>query len=270
MKSLVFLLLSAAFFTIATANAQTSGAAPIPHVTYSVGFGPMGKMLSVKRGAPFSGVLIEQYEQTLQDGTRIAREDHEVVMRDGMGRIYRSRPVRKVGNAEGEPLQAVTIIDPVAGVQYYCSAFRKVCTRMRYQPPPASVRPHVTTPQKSRDITVEDLGTSNISGVDVEGKQITRVVPEGMLGNDRPLTTTEELWHSNELDVDIQLKRTDPRTGTHTTTMTEVNLGEPDASYFQIPEGYRVEERPNSVGVLGPAPAVSEPALSPQVPTKNQ
>jgi len=74
-----------------------------------------------------------------------------------------------------------------------------------------------------------------------------RVIPEGMVGNDRAFTTVRELWHSKELDVDVQVKRTDPRWGTRTATMTEINLGEPDASFFQIPEGYRVEKGPNRI-----------------------
>jgi hypothetical protein len=278
MKHPRFFLLIAAVVIIAVVNASAqssdSQASSTSHVTYTLGMAPAGILVFPKAGAPFSGVLIEQYEQTLEDGTRISREDHEVIMRDGLGRIYRSRPVHRVGSAEGAAPQMITITDPVAHLQYFCSPFRKVCSQMRYQAPAKVPRPHVTDNQvtenkKGRDITVEDLGTSNIGGVDVVGKQITRVIPEGMLGNDRPLTTVEELWRSDELDVDIQTKRTDPRTGTHTTTMTEVNLGEPEARYFQIPEGYRVEERPNPFGAAVAA-GTADPAATAQVPLKNQ
>ena len=93
-----------------------------------------------------------------------------------------------------------------------------------------------------RSVTVEELGTTNLSGLEVEGKRLTRIIAEGTVGNDRAFTTVEEKWYSKELDVNVEVKRTDPRYGIRTTTMTEVNLGEPDPSYFQIPEGYRVEE----------------------------
>ena len=98
-------------------------------------------------------------------------------------------------------------------------------------------------PGKDRNVTEEDLGTSAMGGLEVVGTRVARVFPEGTVGNDRSFVSVEELWHSDELDVNIQVKRTDPRWGTRTTTLSEVNLGEPDASYFQIPEGYRIEDR---------------------------
>jgi hypothetical protein len=36
--------------------------------------------------------------------------------------------------------------------------------------------------------------------------------------------------------------REDPRTGTRTTEVTDLDRGEPDASVFQVPEGYTVKE----------------------------
>jgi hypothetical protein len=99
-------------------------------------------------------------------------------------------------------------------------------------------------------MSVEDLGPSEISGVEVEGQRITRTLPEGMLGNDRPITTTEETWYSKALDVNVQMKHNDPRMGMRTTTMTTVNPSEPDPKYFQIPEGYRVEERKFANGMV--------------------
>jgi hypothetical protein len=278
MRDLRFYLLAASIVMMAvaasaqTASWQTSSSqtGTAPHVTYSFGVGPAGTFVSAKPSAPFSGVLLEQFEQTLDDGTRIARENHEVVMRDGKGRIYRARTIQRPGNSESEPLRSVTITDTVAHLQYFCSPFRKVCTQMGYRPPPTMLRPRIPDSHKRSDIKVEELGTSNISGVEVEGKLVTRVIPEGTVGNDRPLTTTEELWHSNELDVDMQVKRTDPRMGTRTTTMTEVNVGEPDAKYFQIPEGYRVEERKPPLGALVPLPAVPEPAFPPENPPPQQ
>ena len=112
---------------------------------------------------------------------------------------------------------------------------------MRYQDPFSVWRPRSQDSNKDPNITVEDLGSSNINGLEVDGKRITRVIPEGLIGNDRAFTRTEESWHSKQLDVDVQLKRSDPRTGTYSITLTDVLTGEPDARYFQIPEGYRVE-----------------------------
>ncbi len=80
-----------------------------------------------------------------------------------------------------------------------------------------------------------------MSGIEVEGKRITRIVPEEKIGNDRLFATVEESWHSKQLDIDIQVKRTDPRMGAQTVTMTDITAGDPDAKYSEIPEGYRIE-----------------------------
>jgi hypothetical protein len=81
-----------------------------------------------------------------------------------------------------------------------------------------------------------------MSGLVVEGQRTTRTIPEGVVGNDRPFTTSDERWHSKELDLDLEVKRTDPRAGMRDMTMTEINVGEPDPKKFEVPEGYQVVE----------------------------
>ncbi|HKH98460.1 MAG TPA: hypothetical protein VJ999_05070 [Candidatus Sulfotelmatobacter sp.] len=252
-------LMSAAPGASAQAASTQSGTTAV-RVTESFGFGPAGTIVPPKAHAPFSAVLVERSEDALTDGVNINRENEEVVMRDGAGRIYRARKIKAVGAGERNarpgavpsagpsavPRMIVTITDPVEHVQYTCTPI-KVCRKMGYRqwPNGRGPRPGPYPPldlPNDRSVTVEDLGTATLSGVEVEGKRLTRVIPEGTVGNDRPFTTVEEIWHSKELDVNVQVKRSDPRWGTRTATMTEINLGEPDASYFQIPEGYRVEE----------------------------
>jgi len=215
---------------------------PSSFTSLGFGYGPAGTLISAKKNAPFSAEVSSQTEQTLSDGTTIRREHQETVMRDSLGRIHRARVLSRRPPAEANPSEMINIIDTVQHVQYMCSNLRKVCTKMTYWIPPNFHRASVSD-RKRPDLTVEDLGPSEISGVEVEGQRITRTLPEGMLGNDRPITSVEENWYSKALDVNVQMKRTDPRMGMLTTTMTTVNPGEPDAKYFQIPYGYRVEER---------------------------
>jgi len=271
----LFLLAAAVGMTLPAARGQdVPHQTPSQHIT-AFGFGPAGTALSSKQHAPFSAVMVGQTQQTLNDGTNLARENQEVVMRDGMGRIYRGREIKRPGASEGARLMQVTITDPVRHLQYFCTPIRKVCTKMEYRLPPNLRQSHGPDLEKlkagrMKDVTVDDLGASNISGIDVEGKRITRVIPEGMVGNDRPITTTEEVWRSKELDVDVQVKRSDPRMGMRTTTITEINLGEPDPKYFQIPEGYRLEERKRPTGALAPLPLEGETSFPPVIPSPNQ
>ncbi len=239
--------------------------------TFPVVFGPAGTMISAKPHAPFSTVLVERTEQMLNDGTNIAHDREEVIMRDGRGRVYRAQKFNRSLRAEQEPfLMFITIIDPVRDVQYRCFPIRKTCSKSEYRGPHFARRPGLPNAGDDPDVTIEDLGPSNISGVIVEGRRITRMVPEGKAGNDRPFSTVEELWHSKDLDVDVQVKRSDPRYGTRTTTMTEVNLSEPDPKYFQIPDGYTVEARPMPGTPFSTFPLPMRPRSNSKDPTTNQ
>jgi hypothetical protein len=234
-----------------TANAHTETSAPV----LAFGFGPVGEAILPKPHAPFSAVLVQQLEQTLNDGTHISRDNNEIVMRDGMGRIYRERAIHRPGSPDTVLHSTITLLDPILRVQYLCNSVRKGCTKMEYRQHP-NLRASVF-PEKGKGITVEDLGPATISGLEVEGKRVTREIPEGAVGNDRPMTTTVETWHSHELDVDVQVKRSDLRAGTRTNTLTDVQIGEPDPKYFQVPEGYRINQRPASTGMLSPLPSES-------------
>lgn len=260
MKHLSCFLLAAAAVIASAASAQTTStqtSTTSQLVTSSVGL-PAGILIPPKPHAPFSAVLVSQLEERLSDGTNITRENEEVVMRDGAGRVYRGREIKIPGHADREPRMSITITDPVQHAQYFCTSTVKVCRKSEYREPPNRGR---IVGRGTNFVTVEDLGSSNVGGIEVKGERITRVIPEGTVGNDRAFTATEELWHSNELDTDVQTRRSDPRMGTRTTTLTEVHLGEPDAKYFQIPEGYRVEEHASPLvapGVMSTSPADSE------------
>lgn len=225
-----------------TSDERFSWGVPASFTSLGFGYGPAGTLVSAKANAPFSATVTEQSDQILNDGTTIHREGQETVMRDSAGRIYRQRTLSPRPHGEANSFEMITIIDTVRQVQYVCSTFRKACTKMTYHTLPSFRRPSPGDPKRP-DLIVEDLGPSEISGLEVEGTRVVRTIPEGRLGNDRPITSTEELWYSKALDVNLQMKRNDPRMGTLMTTMTTVNPLEPDPKYFQVPEGYRVEER---------------------------
>ena len=89
-------------------------------------------------------------------------------------------------------------------------------------------------------LTREDLGKGNMSGVDVIGTKETRTIAAGVIGNDRPVTITKEFWYSQQLGLNMMVKRSDPRVGTQTFQVTEVSLAGPDPKWFQAPPGYKV------------------------------
>jgi hypothetical protein len=279
MKALRLFFSAAWIATIALAASSQTSSPPstVPAASQgaraiiSSSFGPAGSHIAPKPGAPFSAVLVSHIDQTLSDGTTISRDNQEVVMRDNMGRIYRAREIKlpsNAQNADGSNTRLmITILDPVAHVQYLCHPVN-VCSQMEYHEPYS----HISTfpvPRKTHDVTVEDLGTNSIGGVEAEGRRITRVILAGVVGNDHPMTTVEEVWHSSQLDVDVQVQRSDPRMGTHTVTMNDIALGDPDPKYFQVPEGYRiVEHKPASGGLAPLTPEGDGPQSPPLAPNQ--
>lgn len=260
-RKALLLIVTTALAGAGTAQVTDQHFVSPPGNIVSFGFGPAANMIPAIRNAPFSAVLISQSEQTLDDGTQINRESREVVMRDSQGGVYRARTIKN-SRSNFRETTLITLLDPSRHLEYLCMPI-KVCRTLRYRDPSSLRHLRGLDSKKDPNVTVEDLGTAEMSGVVVEGKRVTRMIPEGTIGNDRPFSTVEESWHSPQLDIDIQVKRADPRMGTRTITVTEIIASEPDAKYFEIPEGYRVEPiriptQPKPLGTFGPGDA--EPA----------
>jgi hypothetical protein len=88
----------------------------------------------------------------------------------------------------------------------------------------------------------EFLGFRTIEGVKVRGIRATATFPVGKYasgGNDRPVTTTTEIWTSTELDVTVLFKGDTPA-GMTTQRLSNISRREPDASLFRPPSGFRI------------------------------
>jgi hypothetical protein len=88
----------------------------------------------------------------------------------------------------------------------------------------------------------EDLGTQNINGVLAKGTRSTITIPTGQIGNDRPLQVINERWYSEELGRLIKSSNSDPRFGTTTYELTNINRAAPDPTLFQVPADYSINE----------------------------
>jgi hypothetical protein len=194
--------------------------------------------------APFTSVVTAEWTKTLEDGSTVTRTNHRVVVRDGAGRIFQERRtlVPKDGQTEPEIFRT-EISDPALHTKYFCRPDDHVCILRDYGSPPAELtEASGVAPGGKMELTREDLGKSNISGVDVVGTRETRIIAAGVIGNDRPIAITKEFWYSPQLGLNVMVKRTDPRVGVQTFTVTEVGLAEPDPKYFKLPAGYTVKD----------------------------
>jgi hypothetical protein len=62
------------------------------------------------------------------------------------------------------------------------------------------------------------------------------------MGNDQPLTSVREYWHSDLLGINLLSTVSSPLFGKQVFTITEMNPGEPDPQLFDLPAGYSVRD----------------------------
>lgn len=233
---------------------------------------------STVTGAPYSATVTTTSTQTLSDGTKITRKIEAQLARDSQGRTRREENSDAVGPwSTNEKAHMVLIRDPVSQAAYNLQPDEKTAVKLPMAGAIAAAKivadggptsigiafdERRVTPDQVRTFTVdggrinvvtgpneggqvEDLGTQVIEGVNVKGKRETRTIPAGKIGNDRPIQIVSETWYSDELQMVIQSKHSDPRVGESNYTLTNISRNEPDPSLFQIPAGYTVkEERP--------------------------
>jgi len=207
-------------------------------------------------GAPYSAQAVSENTQTLGDGTRISRRTVSAVCRDGAGRTRREVTFPAIGpwSAEGNAAPPViTIVDPVARETYTLYTGSRTARKVKmpeskgqmigggaaaYAAAIAIGRPSARTNNTQQ----ESLGRQTMEGIAVDGTRTTHVMPEGQIGNDRPITSTVERWFSPELQVTVMQKIVDPMVGENVYRLTNINRAEPDAALFQIPSDYQIEE----------------------------
>src|SRR5579862_1460363 len=181
---------------------------------------PIGPIVT---GAPFSGEGVTASSQTLGDGTKITRTVNAKIYRDSQGRIRREQTILGLGAlSPGDAPTIVTIVDPVAGVQYVLDATRKEARKSPIPafgrggargrqggadaggvppPPPPPPPPPDGLPRDGGPVgrgrrggppsglpnAPEQLGTKSIEGVNASGVRRTETIPAGTIGNDRPI-----------------------------------------------------------------------------------
>jgi hypothetical protein len=68
----------------------------------------------------------------------------------------------------------------------------------------------------------------------------TTTLNSGVMGNDLPMSTVRQYRYSAELGINLTSVLDAPQLGKQMFTVTEISTTEPDASFFQPPQGYKV------------------------------
>ena len=179
--------------------------------------------------------------------------------RDSQGRSRHEVTLSGFGplQAAGKTRTMITIADPVAGSHYMLDPDHKVAHQMKLRTrgsrngaasPEAAqafqqkMEARLQQEEASGAVKKDTLGTQTINGVAAEGTRITRTIAAGQIGNDKPLQVVFERWYSPDLQVVVKSTRTDPRFGTTTYTLSNIQRTEPAANLFTVPADYTVQQ----------------------------
>jgi hypothetical protein len=223
----------------------------------------------VVTGEPYSGVRTSTFVETLANGGTITHTTTTNEARDSSGRIYRATQFGATsGQGAGSGRTEYTVFDPVGrtvtnwrsgSTQAFLMHLPTHATNGGStggpnggphpewhgaanggDPATEAEGPHHHGPAP----TVTQLGTRSFEVVNGTGTRTTVTFPAGSFGNSQAITVTHERWVSDELGgLVVSETDNDPRDGVHTTTLTNIQRSEPDASLFQPPQGYTVTER---------------------------
>lgn len=252
--------------------------APFAERIELLGFEGLGGGKTVT-GAPFTATAVSETVQMLADGNKISHTTQSAIYRDSQGRFRKDVTLTAIGPlaASGKARTFVVIQDPVAGTGYILRPEEKIARKIAgrrakgegagdvmYGVGPRGGMEYRNAGRGPADESkTEDLGTQTIDGVSAQGTRMTRTIPAGEIGNEKPIMIVTERWYSADLQMVVKSTRNDPRFGTTTYTLTNIQRTEPAASLFTVPPDYTVREggsgRHGRMGA-GPAPAGPAPA----------
>jgi hypothetical protein len=197
-------------------------------------------------GAPFTANFSGQTSQTLADGNKIQHSSKGSMARDSQGRTRLEVTLSAIGPWSTSGLNhGIFINDPVANVRYILEPDQKIAISLpvptgrnngKNGPPPSRFQ------SDNKDVTSTSLGTQVMAGVSAEGKVVTRTIPAGVIGNLNSIAIRVETWYSADLQMNVSIKRSDPRMGATDFELSDIQRQEPDATSFQVPSGYTVKQ----------------------------
>ena len=155
-------------------------------------------------GKPYSATAVTRTVQVLADGSQIERAQSETLYRDEHGRT----------RSETNEGKYIRIVDPAAGLAYNLDTAAKTAGTQeimmgggvpdgdskKAKKNASAINPPSRSPfefaseqaKRTPNLTVEDLGTQIVNGVQSQGARITSTIPVRAIGNNRELKTVSE------------------------------------------------------------------------------
>jgi hypothetical protein len=214
--------------------------------------------------APFSGVVNVQSVTTFTDGNRIVRTNSVRYFRDGQGRTRTERQGMSFQGGSAASDSTVVINDPVSGQRVTLVPKIQTALEFKLREGPVSLATAVSastdgdppfallgigmalgaSQSTEASTSTTSLGQKEINGLNATGTRIVKTIPVGVLGNEKPITSTVEQWVNADLGLVVQFTETSSVGGCVTATLDNVVRGEPDPSLFTVPTRYKVQTIP--------------------------
>ena len=190
--------------------------------------------------APLMAVVNTASTRISRDGTIVNQKTLSAIARDRQGRIFNERrPFVPATDAAMPPILSIHLYDPQTRTNTFIDPQNRVVWQNTLNRPPSTTPPVIGSSPGSPYVKEEDLGTQKMQGVDVHGIRDTQTVPAEANGG-KEIKVVDEYWYSEDLRLNLLVIHKDPRSGEQTTTVTQVDRGEPDPSIFEIPSGYKL------------------------------
>jgi len=203
------------------------------------------------KGKPFSAEFLAETTQILGDGNRITHKITVRLYRDKEGRTRRDSQLARLGpwsaGANG-PIELTFLQDPVAGVGYTLNPRAKTANKYELKRAPAELPVQRSLSKGPHGAQRSSLGTRVIEGIEATGIRDSLTIPAGRMGNDKPIQLTYERWYSQELQILVLSRYSDPRFGETVYRVVNLRREEPDPSLFSIPSDYWIIEKGPEAG----------------------
>ena len=243
MRSLVFVIIALSATTVAQQewSPETQLDGGVSQVLQSIYVPPI-------HDAPFTATVHTEWARPLAGGGNEIAVNQRKVARDRDGRIYEERwaLVPKNSNVKSV-MNVIQIYDPNKHSGYDCFLLGRKkgqCELKDYSPSPHA-DPAVTPGPLPNNMGYRihaELGIRDIEGIETVGTRDTTVVNSGVMGNDRPMTFVREYWRSAKLGINLISIVSDLRFGRQTFTLTDISVTEVDPKYYQLPEGFVIDD----------------------------
>lgn len=228
------------------------------NIIFDPGNAPVNNAMT---GAPYSGHQI--FTNVPANGKPFSASPNGTgEYRDSYGRT-RTDPAQISRGGSAATQSLVKIEDPVAGFLYILNPASQTAYRIKAAFRAFPFKPNENIAQQAgthtapngRTDTTENLGPQTVCGVTAIGQRQTTTYPPGTYNqNDKEIVTVNERWLDPKTGVIILTKNTGLMANISTNTIPDYKEGDPDASLFQIPAGYKIvdETGPFTIAALLP------------------